>query len=367
MKVLYDLIREMDPEDLWHSLNLTALSITMERLDAFLAVYKKILETEPCNQTAVLTRVEIRQKNTAFVIIQQISGMPKTVPIELSRLEDLLGFYIPATLEEICHSTVICVLFRCLITEELQKPEYRISQLRRDLAGDIGGFREWEYRCSNNRKNLLRDMKKYKEKSLLKEIRRECDEQFPQMGTCFYWDSLIREAVFTEEFCRALFPANPPSLSGLYDAKRKIEREIDRIMNGTAMCFLEYGSIEEKNRLCHSELQICAEKAIIVGYNHIPGMNIPIIYKVDPKGRRSEIQPEDLSNPLSCNIVVQDQRLLRDMKLLVGYVLLYLAYPLRMHREIRSCQLQQITYLLNERMKSKNYKRNRGEEDLKNI
>lgn len=172
------------------------------------------------------------------------------------------------------------------------------------------------------------------------------------MGRRIYWNELIREANFTESFCRSLLPSNPPSLSCLNETKSFIERELARAVrlpeneDGYDWSDGRYKSAME------SELRLREFETIIVGKNHIPGMNIPIVYKIDIEGDREEIQADDRSNPLNFAIVIQDKRFEKNMTVLVGYILLYLSYPLRMHRMMKAYQIQEIAHLLSQREKA---------------
>ena len=350
MRVLYDLVKESDPKVLWDSLNLTPIHLTHERVDAFLAVYQRVTEMEPEYSPSVLERVDVVQpgNNTVFLALNRdLSICPERIEVTALNLDRILSLHIPSDLYDVCQTTVINELFRCLITEELEKPEYKYKCLRRQMIDEIDYHHTtWMERCAQNEKALVDAMGKYKGQDLHRNIRKECRKQLPEMGRRFYWDVLVREANFTESFCKSLLPSNPPSLSRLYEARSIIEYEIEK-----ASEISKYDDIvdwlgERFKTRQRFRTMLQARETIIVDRNHIPGMGIPIIYKIDSDGLRNEIQPADLKDPLRFTIVAQDKRLENDLTLLVGYVLLYLAYPLRMRRMMKAYQVQEIAHLL---------------------
>ena len=353
MKVLYDLIKGLDPKALWDSLNLTTLDLTHERVDAFLRVYCRIIEMTTVSRRLDLERVVIEQhvyRQIFLVLNRDLSIVLERIGVTDSNLIIILSLHVPSDLYDVCQTTVINELFRCLIAEELEKPEYKYKRLRRQMIDEIDhSHTTWADRCEHNQKALEKDREKYKEPDLHRSIRKECREVLPEMGRRFYWDVLIKEAIFTESFCRSMLPINPPSLSRLYEVRSIIEKEIERVLK-----ISEYdedpGLSERRLKVsCRIRLMLQEKGTIIVSKNYIPGMRIPIIYKIDSNGMRDEIQPEDLKDPLRYTIVVQDKRFENDLTVLVGYVLLYLAYPLRTHRIMKAYQVQEIAYLLSQR------------------
>ena len=354
MKTLYDVISKTDPKKLWNSLNLTMQELTPEKLDAFFAVYKKILDSEPQYQAAVLQGVDLGGNGelTEFVYMNSLQGPHQRELLYAWNLEEILGIHIPESLNDVCQTLIVDELFRNLIRVEMEKPEYKLRQIHRELRDEIHHKAVWKKRCSDNRKAFYKAVKSTAGNVRWKTIRKECQETFPEIDTGFYWDSLIEEASFTEEFCRSLLPSNPPSLAGLYKAKRIIEQELQEATGEPVGSLLDSSYKDEIRVVCvQAKIKELAFRKIIVGKNYIPGVNIPIIYMIDEEGIRKEIVPGVLSNPLSFKIIVQDKRLLKDRKLLAGYLLLYLAYPLRMQRVMKELLLQELTHLFFNRMK----------------
>ena len=366
MKVLYDMVKELDPKDLWASLNTEMMFLTNEGIDAFLTVYQSILDTEPDRGPRVLEKVEkvSEDQTTLIVISRELSLFPEKITINRINLEEILGLYIPSMLCEICQSTVINELLRCLIREELQKPEYRYHRLKRELKEDLNlHYEKLKEKCELNLRITEKEMKLYQTKGFIDSIRKECREEIPDMGKRIYWDTLIREVKITEQLCSALLPSNPPTFSRLSEVISIIEAELKKICELTSIedqmedlarridgTEKEWQRTRDKANY-HNKIKRYAKRTIVVGENYIPGMSIPIIYTIDEGGNRAEIDSQDLLDPLQYSIVVQNGQMKKNHTILAGYILLYLAYPIRMHRVMKSFQLQEIVYLLSQREK----------------
>ena len=367
MKVLYDIVKEADPKDLWESLNIETTFLNYEGIDAFLTIYQNILDTEPVRGPRVLEEVvRISNDQTILVVInRELSLFPERILINRINLEEILGLYIPSMLCRICHSTVINELFRCLIKEELEKPEYRYHRLKRDLKENLDlHYEELKEKCEKNHRNVERELKLYQTKGLRDSIRKECREEIPDMGVRIYWDTLIHETRITEQLCTSLLPSNPPTLSRLYEVTGIIKEEIKTICDLTSIedqvedlvrriDGFEMGQHKNRdNDYNHNKVKRYAKSTIIVAENNIPGVSIPVIYTVDQAGNKSEIDSRDLLDPLQYSIIVQNKQMKKNHTLLAGYILLYLAYPLRMHRVMKSYQIQEVASLLLQRKRA---------------
>ena len=356
MKVLYDLIKEVDPEELWDSLNLTTLDMTPERVDAFLAVHRKVMETQPEYQPSVLERVKVMPDISRTIFLAQsrdLSASPEGILVKASNLKEILSLHIPSKLIGVCRTTVINELFRCLIREELEKPKYHYKLLRRKMVEEIEHFHPMlADRCAHNRQALEKAKEVYEDQNLRRMIRQECQKELPEMGRKIYWNELIGEAQLTENFCRSLLPSNPPAFSRLNEVKRIIKTELEKTSemeersedDSSPFPFGEREAVLRRIRM-----MMVGSGTIIVEKNQIPELNIPIIYKVGSGGAREEIVPADLLNPLAFAIVVHDKQLESDRKTLAAYLLLYLAYPLRMHRVMKELQVKEIARLISTR------------------
>lgn len=361
MKVLYDIINEADPEALWESLHVETTYLTDEGIDAFLTIYQTILDSEPNRGPRVLERIEKVSDNPATLVVmnRDLSLYPERITLNSINLEDILGLYIPSMLYRICQTTVINELFRCLIRNELEKPKYNYFRLERKLKENLKfHYEDLKEKCELNQRNVDQEMKIYQTAGLRDSIRTECYEEIPDMGRRMYFDTLIHETRISEQLCRALLPSNPPTLLRLSEVIELIKTEIKRVCESSSIeaqveNFMRRTEGSEDKQpdeaYYHDRIKRHAQGTIVVEENYIPGVNIPIIYTVDQDGCIAEIGPQDLQDPLQYSIVVKNRKMKKNHTFLAGYILLYLAYPHRMHRVMKSYQLQEITYLMSKK------------------
>lgn len=182
MKVLYELIEASEPKKLWDSLNLTTQELTHERVDAFLAVYQKVMSIEPEYSQVVLERVDIVQPGylTFFLALgKNLSMQLERIEVKGSNLNRILSLHIPSKLYDVCQTTVINELFRCLITEELRKPEYYYKWLRRQMIDELDhNDIMWADKCMHNRHALEKAKESIKIRTFIevseRNARRKC-------------------------------------------------------------------------------------------------------------------------------------------------------------------------------------------------
>ena len=352
MKALYEWIKRHGPEEIWLFFQISDCFATPEGVKAFVKVYERVQKTIPERGPCVMVNVEFEKDESCrdkFVVIENDGSMGVRIPIIRKNLSKILGIFIPGDLENVYITMIMNVLFRNLVKEELEKPKYESMKLRRKLTAELSDS-IWKKVYRVNSDMFQTAKKEYFSNVLKDQVRKEALRSFPEMGRPLYWNHLILSADYSEEFCRSLYPENPPSHLRFREVKAMITKEL--VMMGLD---LHLGShlrrrsdltdklekdIEEFN------LRSQVKKRIVVEKNHIPGVGIPIIYIVDEEGERKEVQPDTLEHAAEYAVVVRDNRWRGDYKTLIGYIFLYLAYPLRMHREMKTLQVQEIAHRL---------------------
>ena len=341
MKMLHEYIEKEDPKALWECLALSRSDFTRERVDAFIKVYSKVTEEKPEHGGYVLRGIRRRQEGEedicSFQVMTRSMDLSVWIPVEWRTLGRLLGMYIPEELSSVCHTTVICELFRVLVEQETRKKKYRLKKVRRELTAGLAEDRRG-FLYLRNTMARTDGLKKYTDQKLVTKILAECREVFPEMGKPLSWETLLDGLELTEEFCRSLFPPNPPTLSRMQDVLRCVRGEIEWEKQENIhfrMRSLFFAQLKEK----------CGSR-IIVDKNHMAGVNVPIVYIIEEDGTRREVRPDDMNEIGEHCVIVRDTRLLKDHNALAGFIFLYFAYPRRMHREMKKLQLQELAYLL---------------------
>ena len=182
-----------------------------------------------------------------------------------------------------------------------------------------------------DRASLINEMKKEDKKSRASEnkmlrIRRllesgkrtnrhhMIEELHTNFGHSYSWAEILdRESMLTDRTCQSLMPYNPPSLSKLQEYSRK--------------------EIKSRASFGISE-KISKDSSIIIEPYRISDLVPPLIY-VQNQDSRKTLWDYSIAELLRMPVIVKEKKLLYRRDLICGYLLLYLAYPLRMRREAK--------------------------------
>lgn len=153
----------------------------------------------------------------------------------------------------------------------------------------------------------------------------EMDQSF---GHQVYWGHLLPEFKPTENLCKNLIPNNPPTLFN----------------------FVKYMEIIHEKYLIWGCFSTISEEASIVVEKQAPPTNIPSLVYVHKKSNEKNLPSKDsLDELLRMPIIVKDDNLYNNSDLLCGTLLLYLAFPRRIKRELRESSIKKLLSILQTR------------------
>lgn len=178
------------------------------------------------------------------------------------------------------------------------------------------------------RRKYLAGIMEERRKEQMKQILDECMRQFVAWGTVLYWDDIKKDFEPTEELCQQLFPALPPSVKRFTETMESLQKQGEE----------------------HSFFS--AEKTLVI--QTVPyAENFPYICRIDEFGTCQPFTPKIAKYFLGqiqlARIVNCMPELEGDTERIVGYLLLYLLYPLRMERYNKRQMVKCVADLLNVR------------------
>lgn len=176
------------------------------------------------------------------------------------------------------------------------------------------------------RRKYLAGIMEERWKEQIKQILDECMRQFVEWGTVLHWDDIKKGFEPTEELCQQLFPALPPSVKRFTETMESLQKQ------GEKPSFFS------------------TEKTLVI--QAVPyAENFPYICCVNEAGTYQPIVPKtakyfldriDLTRIVNCMPELEG-----DSERIVGYLLLYLLYPLRMERYNKRQMVKCVADLLN--------------------
>ncbi len=345
MKTVSVLAKEREPENLWASLGLGPEERTPESVDAFIRVLKRIDHTKEEILPAVLVDVKRMGTKGVLQVIRRLDGPLSAIPIEEQHLEKILGLYVSGTVAEEDQTRILAEIFLQLVREELKKKRYEYKRLRNVLIEGLTVHRWEEYRAGE----IYADVWAEDDRPLCSReaVLNECREIFPEMEKHLYWHEILNDLDFSRELLRRISPADPPPAERLTELKKMILHNVSiRRIRENHLFGKIVSLVEFDDAVGDQYLKFKASGLIVVDHAHIKGNQVPLVYRMNQAGERSQLRSEDIKGIGQYSIVIRDEDLKNDLDLAVGYVFMYLLYPLRMYRELKEKQLRALIEIL---------------------
>ena len=285
------------------------MSLVREYIDTLFAISE--LHTSTCIPGNEVIIVDIRfpekiEKASLFYVLNAADQKVRIIRLADLKLKEIAQLFIS---DYVLNTYGIEAIISEALYSFCKKKEKRIRD-RTNLVNEM----EREDKKNRAFENKVLRIRHVVESGRRMDRHNMIEELHMNFGHSYSWAEIMdRESMITDRICRSLMPYNPPSLSKLKDYSQK--------------------EIKSRTPFCISE-KISKDSSIIIEPYRISDLVPPLIY-VQSHDSKETLWDFSIVELLRMPIIVKEKKLQYRRDLIYGYLLLYLAYPQRMHRETR--------------------------------